>query len=311
MTNDMAGSQSTLESFAPFAGAAMSTAGQFYSANQSKSIAKKQIAAQKEENALTRQFNMDEAQKARDYSTAMQKAYQEYNTPAAQARRMEEAGYHPMSLLGNVQPGDYGITSSPTASSSGSLSPVGVQQPNFDVAARTLAETRLINAQADAAEAKAAKDEADTNTIDSMRDGLITLQDLEIEYSRKFKEAQLLQLRSMAESLNQGISESKERMNQIVAQTNVLRQQAISTELDNAWKDKTFDTRVKQESARLHISEQEYRYMVASFTMRLANLRADTDSKLASALRDSAMGKMLDSNREINEKRWDMFHQIE
>lgn len=305
------GGPSTLASFAPIAGAGLGLVGSVIGNIQSSKNVDKQIEAQRKENAANRDFNAKQAQLNRDYQTGQILDYRQYNSPLAQVKRLQEAGFHPTAALGQMSPSDAGLSSGSAAASSGGISPVGYSPLDVTSSARSLAETRLLNAQADAAEAKATKDEADTNTIDSMRDGLVTLQNIEIEFAPKLKEVQLIQLRSIAEKLNQDISESKERINQIVAQTNVLKQHAISTELDNAWKDKTFDTRVKQESARLHISEQEYRYMVASFTMRLANLGADTNSKLASALRDSAMGKMLDSNREINEKRWDMFHQVE
>lgn len=303
----------TLSSFAPFAGAAMATAGTFYTANSSKSIAKKQLAAQKEENELNRQYNSAEAQKARDYQTAMQKAYQEYNTPSAQARRLAEAGMHPNSMLGNLQAGDYGITSSPSSSYATGLSPVGYTPPDFTSAARTLAETRLLNSQADKNEADAHNSESQALTEDMMRSGKIVLQGIEIElgkWAEKMAPDQAKKLKGEILSLEDSHKTSIESLNEIKARTANIKQDTLLKYFDTAFASESFRYRIRTMASECHISEAQAKYAVARQVAELLNLDADTNSKLASAFQSSSLGKYFSNKQELESKEWDSFKDV-
>lgn len=303
----------TLSSFAPYAGAAISAAGTFYTANQSKSIAKKQLAAQKEENALNRQYNSAEAQKARDYQTAMQKAYQAYNTPSAQAQRLADAGMHPNSMLGNLQAGDYGITSAPSSSYSTGLSPVGYTPPDFTSAARTLAEARVLNTQADKNEADAREANSNAVTNEMLLSGKIVLQGIEVnlgKWAEKMAPLQAKKLKGEILSLEDSHNTAVASLNEINARTAGLKEDVITKRLDNIFASETFHTRIRDMAARCRISEAQAKYAVARQVAELLNLDADSHSKLSSAFMSSSLGKYYSNKQELETKEWDSFKDV-
>lgn len=260
---------------------------------QSSKNVKRQIEAQQRENALNRQFNASEAQKNRDFQSAQIASYRDYNTPANQMKSMQDAGLHPMAALGTLGATDPGTTSGAQASTSNSISPVGYQPLDMTATSQQLASTRLLNAQADKTESEAKNLDARTLTEDQIRSGLVTEKNLQVELGKlavSLQEKEIEYFRYKFQEAEQMIENSKAELQEIVARTANIKSQTISNNIDNAWKSKTFETRVKQESARLGIMESEYKYLVASFSFRLMNLQADTTSKLASAFQASSLG---------------------
>lgn len=91
--------------------------------------ANKQIKAQKEENALSRQFNHDEAAIARQFSLDMYNMNNLYNSPYNQRQLMLQAGIHPALAYEGSGAFSAAMAAQPSqASSSSSLSPV---MPDF------------------------------------------------------------------------------------------------------------------------------------------------------------------------------------
>ena len=63
--------------------------------DSTKNFAREQMAWQSQENAINRQFQSAEAEKARQYNTQERLAVQEYNSAASQVRRLGDAGINP------------------------------------------------------------------------------------------------------------------------------------------------------------------------------------------------------------------------
>lgn len=300
-----------LTSFNPLIGAATSLFGSIFGNSQSSSNVDKQIAAQRQENALNREFNANQAQIAREFDANFQReliqSYRDYNTPQAMMKRLQDAGLNPNLAVGQLGNGDSmtGGVGSTAASSQGSISPVGYSPLDTTSAGNILADTRLKNAQADKLSSEADKAGAETVTIENIREGLVKTQDsiwkLNEELA-KLPTAQLQEIAKRIDEIDSKIAVNKEQVKFLAESTRDMSESAISRYLDNAWKEATLDNRIKIEASKLGISETEYKYGVASFALKLMNLQGDTSQKLSSAAMLSDMGKYF---REVsNNTRW-------
>lgn len=102
-------------------------AGGLLSSISSAISANKQIKAQKEENALNRQFNADEAQKSRDFELDMFNRTNSYNDPKQVVARLSKAGLNPALAFGGFQNAAFGGNSAAAFSNNG----VGTPLPDF------------------------------------------------------------------------------------------------------------------------------------------------------------------------------------
>lgn len=139
--------------------------GIFSSSAQSRNI-NRQIQFQREENALSRQFNSDEAQKSRDFTALMNEKQNQYNSASAQVDRLVAAGLNPALMYGSSpnNTSDF-MNSSAQASSSGSISPMGFDTSGITAAAQGVANIGLVNAQTELAKANAAKIREETEWV--------------------------------------------------------------------------------------------------------------------------------------------------
>lgn len=254
-----------------------------------------------EQNELNREFNAEEAEKNRQFQsaeTAKQNAFNaaqsqlafdrsarfqqemwqkenEYNTPLAQIKRLEQAGINPNLFGGDNTAGSAGSAVSPAASGSapsGSAASVGSSIPNLPLSYTNplleAAQIRSANATADLAEAdaddKRAKTPLEVELLKLERD----YKDVQIKGAFKdldVKDAQISQyaaemtkLYSEANHFNQAVQESIQRSEFIQEQSNVARAER---------------KRLQYENSRM----EEY------WNAKIKNIVADTDEKLANA----------------------------
>lgn len=291
--------------------------GLFSNKSQSKNV-DKQIAAQRQENALNREYNAREAERNRLFQRSQIMDYRAYNSPANQAKLMQQAGYHPMAALGQFGSMDAGLSSGAQASSSGGISPVGYSPDNFAAAGSQISQLGLLDAQKDVLESQAEKNRADAHnsessalTTDALREGLATLNNIEVEFARGFKEAELNILKGQFEELNETISNLKVENSRLSEEVSLLKEEVIAKRLDNRFHSDTYNDAVKKFAAEADISFTEAKFASASFAIRLMNLQADYRMKLSDAAQKSAVAEFLNSKREIMEKQWDEFHVID
>ena len=297
------GDTSTLASFAPIAGAGLGLVGSVIGNIQSSKNVNKQIEAQRKENAANRDFNAKQAQLNRDYQTGQILDYRQYNSPLAQVKRLQEAGFHPTAALGQMSSSDVGLSSGSAASSSGGISPVGYSPLDVTSSARTLAETRLLNAQAKEKEASAGNLDSQTITNDALRDGMIATQDLQLQLGTKnlkLTDEEISRIKSDTLRIDAITATAKETLNEIVQRTANLRQDVLSKMLDNIWRSKTLNDRISFEAAKLHLTEFEYKRGVAMLAYDMANSAADTNLKYAQAFQSSSMGRYMNLKGSID-----------
>lgn len=202
-----------------------------FTAYQNSKNVKKQIQAQKEENALNRQFNHDEAELSRQYNTEMVDKANAYNTPQANVQRLMDAGLHPSLAYGNL--GNTAMVTGSTsqqASTQNSVSPVIPDLSSLSNIAKDIAEIDLIKAQTK-------KTESDTE-----------LNDVELQFASELKQGEL-----KLQSANIRLSESSSSLNNSTIQLQAkeigeifARTQQLYTDLDNANIDNWFRTMHQQ-----------------------------------------------------------------
>lgn len=144
----------------------------------------KMIKAQKQENALNRQFNADEAQKSRDFELDMFNRTNSYNTPKNVVNRLVDAGLNPALAFGGFQNADFGGNSAAAFSNGG----VGSPLPDFtglSSAGQSYLNARLIESQANKNDAEAANLNKQTSWIDKAEQAGIDLKNSQISLNSK------------------------------------------------------------------------------------------------------------------------------
>lgn len=309
MTSDM-DIPNTIASFSPVIGAGVNLVGSLIGSHQSGQNVKAQIEAQRRENSLNREFNAQQARLNREFQLSQVADYRRYMSPLAQAQRLQEAGFHPMSLLGNVQPSDAGFTSGAQASSNGGISPVGYSPLDLSSTARSVAEVDLLRSQAEKNRADAHNSESQAITEDMMRSGKIILQGIEIdlgEWAKKMAPEQFDKLKGEVLSLEDAHKTAVKTLESLDAQIANIKQDTLSKWMDNIFASQSFQYRLRSIAAQCHISETEAKYAVAMQIASLANVKADTKSKLASAFQSTSLGNYLENKKELDTLEWNGF----
>lgn len=156
----------------------------------------KMIKAQKQENALNRQFNADEAQKSRDFELDMFNRTNSYNTPKNVVNRLVDAGLNPALAFGGFQNASFGGNSAAAFSNNG----VGSPLPDFtglSSAGRSYLDAQEAQSRIHLNESEARKRESETDWMNILNQNLDELQKIGIDLSRadlnmKPNEAKLL-----------------------------------------------------------------------------------------------------------------------
>lgn len=132
----------------------LSAIGGLFSSFFSNHSVNKQIEAQRQENALNRQFNAEESQKVRDFSLQMFNNENQYNNPKNVIKRLQEAGVNPALAFGGFADSASGEISSP-AGSQGSITPSSVDASGIRSAGNAFMQGEVMAAQARLADAQA------------------------------------------------------------------------------------------------------------------------------------------------------------
>lgn len=156
----------------------------------------KMIKAQKQENALNRQFNAEEAQKARDFESEMFDRTNSYNNPKNVVNRLVDAGLNPALAFGGFQNASFGGNSAAAFSNNG----VGSPLPDFtglSSAGRSYLDAQEAQSRIHLNESEARKRESETDWMNILNQNLDELQKIGIDLSRadlsmKPNEAKLL-----------------------------------------------------------------------------------------------------------------------
>lgn len=148
-------------------GAAISAGASLLGSLFSNNSASKALKAQREENRLNREFNMQEAQKNRDFQRQMFDAENDYNDPKKVVARLMQAGLNPALAYGNFA-NSASAQSGSSASYSGGVSPAIPDWSGIGSAGRSFLDSQLMQAQVDNINAQTEKTKAETPWIDRM-----------------------------------------------------------------------------------------------------------------------------------------------
>lgn len=155
---------------APALSAGSSLLGSLFSAHS----ANKALNAQRQENALNRQFNAAEAQKSRDFQLDMFNRENAYNDPKAVVGRLMNAGMNPALAFGNIA--DSASVSGSSAASYGSgVNPPMPDWSGISAAGRAMLDQEMLQAQIDLVKAQTAKTNTETDWIPKVQQSITNL----------------------------------------------------------------------------------------------------------------------------------------
>lgn len=229
----------------------------------SKNSSDKQIKAQREEAALNRAFNAEQASLQRDFITSQIVSQNEYNSPAQVVERLKSAGLNPNLAYQNIGSGQQ--ISNFQGSAASNSSSVGTGLPDFSgfqsvlQAAQVQSNIKLQNSQAEKNIADAKLAEANTKEksisnsyLPQILQGQVDLNGTQIKLNTanlNLTSAQIRQIDANISNLNAGLSEIQSRI-----KLNNLTAEQISESMPYI---------VRELAARADLSEKQAKYYVA------------------------------------------------
>lgn len=265
--------------------------------------------AQKSENQKNRDFNALEAQKNRDFQQRQITEYRNYNSPINQARLMQEAGYHPMTALGQFGQMDAGLTSGSSASSSGSFSPVDYGISNtanlLQNSPLVKAQEKKIDAEADEAAANAKKIEVDRTTNELMQNDVVTLANLQVTYQKFKNEEQAQKVAVLYATMNEQIETYKQNLNNLITQGKILNSQHIAQNLENYFNSDTYEARVQQVKDQSKITHAQADAITRRVSLELALMASQLKVNDATAFATRQQGFANMTQYWLNKQQYD------
>ena len=263
-------------------GAAISAIGSFFG---NKSNRKQSAEAFERESKFAREERLAQQQ----WIEQMYEKNNSYNSPAAQMRRLKDAGLNPDLMYSR---GDVGNATAPEA-------PAQAPTPRFNVIpANTYGQTAQIAADAGlkAAQARLAESESKkTDTEESLltADYLLrkarTESDIELNNSTIYVNHELGQLNhaeaevaaKKLEEIDVAMSEARERINTMKAQQSQIDENIVQMKFDRYLRSKEFELlckktyqEMKESNSRIALNAAEVQDMMATQLARISNLNA-------------------------------------
>lgn len=282
--------------------------GSIFGSSSSKKQADAMIEAQRRENQLNREFNAAEAQKSRDYNSSLIDSYRQYNDPSEVMKRLQKAGLNPNLAYGSLSAQDTISSPSTAASYSGGISPTSFQPLDTSASAELLSRAGLQEAQKKNIEADTHGKNIDNEWKGKIKEQEFTANGVNIKLAEETLGLPTKQKEVLEANIGKMTADTKladEQCRLLEQQVQSVKQDVISKELDNAFKDKTFQARVRQQAALCGISEVEYKVQLATVALRVADIQAGIQSKLSQAMLNSSLGhyyKAAQSNVEYQAK---------
>lgn len=265
-------------------------------------------------------FAREESQKERAWQEAMYNKNNAYNTPAAQMQRLKDAGLNP-----DLVYGDGSLTSPSQAPSGGAMAPTPTAgAPHFENpfadAGQIIANRKLIDSQARANDAKANRDNKETEiaSADLVRKQAETESNIRLNNSTVYLNHRIADLKHKElEEVSARINNINASTGKLVEESEVLRKSLVemderiaTIQFERFLRSKEFDQSVKESNSRIAgnyadaslknqqkrtevyrtneamnqagITEQEYRIAVATYVEQVAGVKArsQTDAQV-------------------------------
>lgn len=280
-----------------FVKAGTSLLGSVFSGIGANKRQKRAIAAQKEENALARQFNWNMAQWQNQIARENLEDERRYNSPVEQMKRLKEGGLNSDLFYGNGASGIVDANVAPAASVS-PVAPADVASPIMATPTaleslmagamytKTLAETRNIEADTGKKEGEKESLSIDNLTKAMTQGSTIELSDLSVEIAKSnlsLNDAQKNKIVSEINDINEHVKLTRAAISETMAKVENMDTQTFATRVETMLSQKRFDVevadfqrRVRETDARINLSNTEAKALLVTMFAKVANLDADT-----------------------------------
>ncbi len=260
----------------------------------------RQIKAQQQESAATREWNLNLAKTQNQWNIEQWNRENTYNSPSAQMARFRDAGLNPDLMYGqeNLSASSPQLTSG-DGSTPTDLSNLANKSTIGDIMAQS-AQNRLVNAQAKLAESQADKTDKETegqgytNEIlksdakfrDALNSGQIDLNNMSLKVSDKdieLSDAQISTLRKQLDVMDANIGQINASVDEIRARiSNMTQQQAINW-LELQLKSNLNEATIKKLASDANLNYIQAQKIVKLIPHEIANIKANTNAQNASA----------------------------
>lgn len=287
---------------------------------QNKNI-EKQIAAQREENQLNREYNLNLARMQNQWNIEQWNRENTYNTPLAQRQRLAAAGMNPDLAYGEGVSANL-AASSPEMTAGAPSSPTDVsnlanKQTVGDMV-RSVLQNNLAQAQTDATKAGKKKTDQETKNLE-VENNILSADALtraiQNEWNIEFTKSQVYYNHALskeshanAENLAAKTNNLNQQTENLYVQRDALLQQiknmeieAVQKKFDMWLKSKQFDLEVqkfvqlaKESDSRINLNNQQAADIVATQMARVLNLNASTYLMGRQAENEVIKGMVLD-----------------
>lgn len=294
----------------------------------------RQIKAQQQESAATREWNLNLAKTQNQWNIEQWNRENTYNSPSAQMSRFRDAGLNPDLMYGqeNLSAASPQLTSG-DGSTPTDLSNLANKSTIGDIMAQS-AQNRLVNAQAKLAESQADKTDKETegqgytNEIlksdaafrDAINSGTVKLNNISFKVSEKgmqLTDEQITKLRKECLQIDQSIEQSRAYVDEIRQKISNLKTDQAISRLRYVMDAKLNEATLKKIAADTNLSIFELKRLKDLLPHEIANVKADTANKSASATlttrntpdADSSI-RLLDaiiSGKELENEQLDLF----
>ena len=248
---------------------------------QQNRMINKQIAAQKEENALNRAYNKELAAYQNRMNVAQWQRENEYNLPANQMERLKAAGLNPDLMYQN---GASGLTaaSSPSMTAGAASSPTDVSNLANKKTVGQIVTEGLDNAQRAAnialTRAQANKTDAETTGQNLKNQNILALDEATLKklYSdMDLNKKQMEVADANITYMQQKGAEIAENINLIIAKTNDVTVQQQFRRIELALKSKEVNAAVEKLAAETDFTREQLRQMVGLFPYTIQQVQAN------------------------------------
>lgn len=265
-------------------------------ASAQANLNKQNLVAQQHENNINRVYNLQVAREARkasmDFTREMYERQYNDNSYSSQVAQMKAAGINPALAYssGNFSGASPLSASSPTASSSGSVSPnsrAGVVDPQFAAnLALTAAQTANINAQTKKINAET-EGQYSTNELlksdakfrDALNQGQINLNGIEIDLkgsAKDLNDEQITNLRKHYALLDADIKKTLLDCDLVKAEIDSLGEDVIAKRIENSFKSEHMRAIIDNIKANTDLSRAQIETIFKKLPFEIAKLGSET-----------------------------------
>lgn len=240
---------------------------------------------QRQENALNRQFNHDEAELNRSFQMDVLHQQQDYNSASSQVQRLQEAGLNPALAYGQI--GDMSASSpaGAQASASGGLSPLvyqGFDPMSLTQASLLAAQTENVKEDTNNKKFQGTILESDAKYRDALNQGNLDVMGINIAFTGgqiEWTKQEIAESKARVQNLAELNDKLQQETANLKKQWDILDEQARIAAIDRFFKSETFDDEVRKVKAAADLAEDEARVFLTRAFAEVANIQADTLDK--------------------------------